>query len=171
MGVIEMKIGNYIVVGAFAYLGLMLLRKKPMSNEGDAGLPQASTTDYTQSNITYEKFNASNNTYYACEQLTNSAGNSLYRVVKKVGGIYEPMMGVSSDRNNMMRNAYTYATKEECYAEVDRLANETDGYRLDRPDSSGIRPTSPLNYAQPSFDISTTNSYASVNNGGRGVSF
>jgi len=120
------------------------LLKKPKNGVdvigGDSGEdePLKDTTEYNRMGITNVMYNAEYDEYYGCEKLSTESGYSLYRVVKKMtqNGGWSPLVG-SGDTVASSTNAYTYATKEECVAEVNRLANRT------RPPSLAPPPTRP----------------------------
>ena len=106
------------------------LLKKPkngvdvIGGNGGDDEPLKDTTDYKIMGVTNVMYNAEYDETYACQKLATESGNVLYRVVKKMNGGWSPLVG-SGDTVASSTNAYTYATKEECVAEVTRLANRT----------------------------------------------
>lgn len=97
-----------------------------IGGNGDDDEPLKDTTNYQPVGITDIMYNSEYDEYYGCQKLATESGNTLYRVVKKTeqNGGWSPLMG-SGDTVASSTNAYTYASKVECVAEVTRLANRT----------------------------------------------
>ena len=172
MGLDILRVGRIILFGGIAVAVIFMMRKSKNGGNGNSG-NGIDTTDYTPAGITNERYNASYNEYYACQELRTSSDYSVYRVVKKdAQGVYQPM-GSNLTYGIDQAGTYTYATKAECIQEVNRLADRVRPPTL-APEPSdeqlGIRPTSPIDYAiNPS---NMMNSYSSVNGvSSRSVSF
>ena len=153
---------------------------------GDGGEPfefqdDRIMTGQTSMGVSYIKYSNYHSANFGCETLRSGTGESgvnryqyKYRVVKDMGGEWTPLLGARSGYGATSQE-YTYNSKDECHAEIDRIVNKTLPPSVAPPKP---RPALDLNLKSQygltgyqdltnSFNITSTNNTGGWGNSGR----
>lgn len=127
-----------LTLGGIFTLSILFKPKNRVDVNGDDNgepfelTPERTMTGFTRTNISYIRYSKTHDANFACETLRSGTGGDgvnayryKYRVVKEVNKEWTPLFGARSGNYGATSDEYTYATKAECHAEIDRIVSKT----------------------------------------------